>query len=122
MEELLKRLRNRSQALNQATDDLNRYIEDVEERVRDIRTGVEVWLEVEVGEGWQIGWTRGPDRRWGFGAKRTGQRTPLLSAPRSVRVEAAPLLDEIVTVMAHRAEEMAQEVMEAVEPMEDNDG
>jgi hypothetical protein len=121
LEALLVRLRARANILNSSTDELNQRIAAVEERVRATKAGVEVWVDEPAGpeHPWALGWSRKPDRSWGFVVLLSGERMALLAAPRAVRLEAVKHLHRVIEAAICRADEMVQEVGEVLTSLEE---
>lgn len=131
VEENLKVLEEVSTKLSEATDELSRELERVESRLNQLNVGVTAWLPnllctTSMGhtdgcvqkEAYRFGYAKG-NRGWGFYVKKVlityssledtapyttdELRHHLADAPRKVRVEALPLLGDLIEALAEKA-------------------
>lgn len=132
-ESALEALARAASNLNKETDHLNEIISGLEKRLGEMKLGVSVWLDghpieetepsnntslsyrvgyAKVGNEWRLAVKR-IRRTWGFfegeldqpfeEREIVGDPAPLANAPRSVRVHACGLLDELIEELTHKA-------------------
>jgi len=134
LDESVQRLDELASRLNQATDKLNDQIEAVEQRLSATRIGLEVWLgddripadplrESET-DFFTVGWTK-LGEGWRLAARKTEfsefsgdwntlDPQPLTNAPRHVRMQALPLVLNIVERLGNEAERWLRDVEHAI--------
>lgn len=131
-----------AEKLNKGTDDLNAVIEGVDSKLGTFRVGVSIWHDLLLccdrseheDRGWFVGYTK-VGEGWHLAAKpvrifekpiqheafpggtctvteATGPIVKLTSAPRMVRIEAAPLLVVIVDMLCKKVEEFLRDIEE----------
>jgi hypothetical protein len=135
--ESLDQLASVAQELNEKSDGLNATIEQVEARLGLSRIGIAVWLctcidgvktDAGVEEGWDVGYFKIGDTwrlaarhvRWRNVVEDDGTQTvddepladpvALVRAPRSIRVQAAPLLEVVVDRLVRQAREFVDNI------------
>ncbi len=143
MEEDLKNLSAVSSRLGAATDALDETVAGLEEKLTNAPR-VSVWLDVlldeeqtedekgrQVREGYRLGYAKVQSGAWRIAVKRSRQEfdrhgdaapfidtdhpTALASAPREVRAEAAPHIEDVVQALSLRAAELLEGVERANE-------
>ena len=97
--------------LNALSVQLNQFFTEVEEKLNAMGVGVTVWLDVTESENWQIGYAK-LKGVWCLvareGSDASASTVALRSAPRLVRVEAVPRLEELVAALRARVQELAE--------------
>jgi hypothetical protein len=134
LDDALKKLTARAAALNAASDELGTIIEQVEDRIRQTKANVSVWIlplfhvtladydGVTAQEGWQLGYAK-VGQVWHIAARpavddgvqvqATGDEVRLTSTPRVVRIEALQRLEDLVVALAVRVDAFVEGVADA---------
>lgn len=101
-------LRERATVLAARTESLNALIERIETALAEANPGVAVWHEKVIAEHWEVGYKK-LGQHWCFVVRNATSPTPivqaLLKSNRQVRLEAVPLLPEIVALLKVRVNE-----------------
>lgn len=122
LDEIIEKVTVRSQKILDSSDELSKNIQETEDKIALAR--VTVWLDAEILEEregvWQLGFAK-CGSKWGF-AVRCGEddwrHTPLVRAPRKVRVAAAPHLAQVIELVYARLCEISNSIEEANECVE----
>jgi hypothetical protein len=132
MEEEFDELVSVRHGLDRATDELNKCIEEFEQRLRDCNPGISAWVDFEVSpagdeaeeppRSCQLGFYRtqdGGERGWHLVTiVAEGAVLRLIRAPRSVRVAATTRFRDLVNQITKRSKEMLEDVEAATQRLQ----
>ena len=146
-EKSLNRLSALADTLNSKTDELNTILTELEERFESMKLGVTVWLDEPIDEtqqtdsstiSYRVGYTK-IDSHWRIATKRIRKSymyhdgdpecpyedletlsnpVPLTNSPRSVRVQGAALLDELIEELVQRVHTFIENIDSAKKAVE----
>ncbi len=123
-----------SRDLNNISDELGKYISELDSALKKLNLGVAVWVRVSIaqgpGETWfeeeEIGYAKA-DGRWGICLRKTvgdenddpteyrEERWPFNDAPRRFRIEAIDHIPELVEKLSIEATKTTKEIRERLE-------
>jgi hypothetical protein len=106
-----------SQTLNAESNDLNKTIATISDKLAALNLGIEVWIDVQVYTGFedsQVGFGKvGESWQLAYRPYDTADLEPLLRASRDVRIEGLRLVPQIVTGLKSAAEDRIRVMQEA---------
>ena len=117
----IERLAKLAERLNHETDELNRAITELEDKLKSMNLGIVAWVPSEISDAAEVPFSVGYmklDDEWHIVIERdeAKEMTPLIKTNRKTRVTATRVLDNLVEALI----ESAQEILNGTETARKN--